>query len=163
MVVPGRYFYKSVKWPERIELLAEDQLGYWEKYHGCHNVADPWRQERYIVPEGQGPEVRVALQNRDFAGKHFLSIDASGHKDLSGLKAERALPRNANFQGVNLEGANFNGANLTNANLNGANLRQATFTKADVEGADFTGADLRGRLSVRHHLLRAGLFVACPA
>jgi DMSO/TMAO reductase YedYZ molybdopterin-dependent catalytic subunit len=143
MVVPGRYFYKSVKWLERIELLAEDRLGYWEKDHGYHNVADSWRQQRYIVPEGRRQEVREALQKKDFRGKHFLSIDASGH-DLTGLKAEDALLRNANFQGVNLEGANFNGANLTNASLNGANLRDATFVGADVEGADFTGADLRG-------------------
>lgn len=144
VVVPGRYFYKSVKWLDRIELLAKDRLGYWEKEHGYHNVADPWREERYIVPEGKGSEVRAALQNKDFTGKHFLSIDASGHEDLSGLRAERAQLRNANFRGVNLENADFNGANLTNARLNGANLRNATFVGADVEGADFTGADLRG-------------------
>jgi DMSO/TMAO reductase YedYZ molybdopterin-dependent catalytic subunit len=44
-VVPGRYFYKSLKWLERIELLAEDRLGYWEAEAGYHNRADPWRDD----------------------------------------------------------------------------------------------------------------------
>ncbi len=48
VVVPGRYFYKSLKWLTAVELLAEDRLGYWEANSGYHNEADPWRQQRYI-------------------------------------------------------------------------------------------------------------------
>lgn len=144
VVVPGRYFYKSLKWLERVELLAEDRLGYWEREKGYHNVADPWLEQRYIAPDVNRLELGEALRTRDFSGKSFLSIDATGLKDLAGLKAEGAELRDARFQGVNLEGANFDGANLTNARLNGANLRRATFVGADVEGADFGGADLRG-------------------
>src|SRR3546814_20925836 len=47
MVVPGRYFYKSVKWLERVEALAEDRLGYWEAETGYHNNADPWPAVEY--------------------------------------------------------------------------------------------------------------------
>lgn len=55
-----------------------------------------------------------AIQGEDLTGKHFLSIDTSGHVGLSGLKATSAWLRHANFQEVNFEGAHFNGANLTN-------------------------------------------------
>ncbi|MCA9270067.1 MAG: molybdopterin-dependent oxidoreductase, partial [Planctomycetales bacterium] len=39
IVVPGRYFYKSLKWLASIELLADDRLGYWEAEAGYHNQA----------------------------------------------------------------------------------------------------------------------------
>ena len=50
LIVPGKYFYKSVKWLERIECLAEDRLGFWESDAGYHNGADPWLEQRYIAP-----------------------------------------------------------------------------------------------------------------
>lgn len=46
IVVPRLYLWKSSKWVQRIEFLAEDQPGYWET-RGYHNDADPWREERY--------------------------------------------------------------------------------------------------------------------
>ncbi len=46
MLVPKRYFWKSAKWIDAFEFLAEDSLGFWEK-RGYHNVGDPWREERY--------------------------------------------------------------------------------------------------------------------
>jgi DMSO/TMAO reductase YedYZ molybdopterin-dependent catalytic subunit len=46
VVIPQRYFWKSAKWLKRMEFLAEDRPGYWEK-RGYHNVGDPWREERY--------------------------------------------------------------------------------------------------------------------
>jgi DMSO/TMAO reductase YedYZ molybdopterin-dependent catalytic subunit len=46
LVVPGKYFWKSAKWLRGIELTAEDQPGFWERY-GYHNDADPWKEERY--------------------------------------------------------------------------------------------------------------------
>jgi DMSO/TMAO reductase YedYZ molybdopterin-dependent catalytic subunit len=45
----ARYFYKSVKWVRRIEALAEDSLGFWERTAGYHNGADPWREQRYVA------------------------------------------------------------------------------------------------------------------
>ncbi|MEX2683358.1 MAG: sulfite oxidase-like oxidoreductase [Candidatus Sigynarchaeota archaeon] len=45
-VVPKKYFYKSAKWLVRLEFVAEDQLGYWER-GGYSNTADPWKEERY--------------------------------------------------------------------------------------------------------------------
>jgi DMSO/TMAO reductase YedYZ molybdopterin-dependent catalytic subunit len=143
MVVPGRYFYKSVKWLERVELLAEDRPGYWEREAGYHNGADPWLEQRYIAPGADRVALGEAVSARDFSGKDFLSIDATG-LDLAGLNAEGALLRNADFRGVNLEGARFDRANLSNAHFEGAVLRRATFVGADLEGADFRGADLRG-------------------
>ena len=45
-VVPHRYFWKSAKWVRRIEFMAEDRPGFWER-NGFHNEADPFREERF--------------------------------------------------------------------------------------------------------------------
>jgi DMSO/TMAO reductase YedYZ molybdopterin-dependent catalytic subunit len=46
LVVPSRYFWKSAKWLRGLELLAEDQPGFWERY-GYNNDADFWKEQRY--------------------------------------------------------------------------------------------------------------------
>lgn len=143
MVVPGRYFYKSVKWLERIDVLAEDRLGYWEAETGYHNNADPWREERYIVAGMKKHELRRLIESRDISGRELLSMTAD-RMDLAGLKAAAALLRNVSFREAVLRDADFGGANLSNGHLEGADLRGARFVDADVEGADFRGADLRG-------------------
>ena len=45
-VVPDWYFWKSAKWVNRIEFVAEDRPGFWE-IRGYHNEGDPWKEERY--------------------------------------------------------------------------------------------------------------------
>jgi DMSO/TMAO reductase YedYZ molybdopterin-dependent catalytic subunit len=147
-VVPGRYFYKSLKWLETVELLAEDRLGYWEGAIGYHNVADPWREQRYVAANLDRQEVRRLLEARDFSGRDLRGLEVGG-MDLAGLNARGAALRDAHFERANLRGACFDGANLSNAHLEGADLRGATFgadagRAADVEGANFRGADLRG-------------------
>jgi len=142
-IVPGRYFYKSVKWLTRIDLLATDRLGYWEAETGYHNHADPWKEERYMVPSLDRRSVLRLLESRDFSGHNLRSINAS-ERNLDGLKARGSLLRNANFENASLIGADFSGANLSNAHFEKADLRQVTFIEADLEGADFAGADLRG-------------------
>ena len=143
MVVPDRYFFKSVKWLETIELLAEDRLGYWEQEAGYHSGGDPWREQRYMAPNLDRRQLRAALEARDFSGLDLRSLDAAAY-DLAGLNARKALLRDADFRRANLRHAGFEEANLSNAHLQGADLREARFTNADVEGADFCGADLRG-------------------
>jgi DMSO/TMAO reductase YedYZ molybdopterin-dependent catalytic subunit len=141
-IVPERYFYKSLKWLETIEVLAEDRLGYWESETGYHNTGDPWREERYLAANLDRLTVREVLSRRDFSGRDLRGLVAEG-LDLAGLDARGAALRDANFRGANLAGACFDGANLSNAHLEGANLQGAGFLGADVEGADFRGADLR--------------------
>jgi DMSO/TMAO reductase YedYZ molybdopterin-dependent catalytic subunit len=143
VVVPGRYFYKSVKWVRQIDLLAEDRLGYWESEAGYHNRADPWREQRYIAPGVTRHEMQSALASRDFSGRELRSIEAGG-RELIGLKAVAAVLRDARFEQCDLRKADFSRANLSNASFRGADLRGAKFVRADVEGADLTGADLRG-------------------
>jgi DMSO/TMAO reductase YedYZ molybdopterin-dependent catalytic subunit len=46
LVVPSRYFWKSAKWLNGIELTPSDRPGFWERY-GYNNDADPWKEERY--------------------------------------------------------------------------------------------------------------------
>jgi DMSO/TMAO reductase YedYZ molybdopterin-dependent catalytic subunit len=46
LVIPSRYFWKSAKWLRGLELLADDQPGFWERY-GYNNDADFWKEQRY--------------------------------------------------------------------------------------------------------------------
>jgi DMSO/TMAO reductase YedYZ molybdopterin-dependent catalytic subunit len=46
LVVPHLYFWKSAKWVRGIQLLLEDEPGFWESV-GYHNYGDPWREQRY--------------------------------------------------------------------------------------------------------------------
>jgi DMSO/TMAO reductase YedYZ molybdopterin-dependent catalytic subunit len=40
------YLWKGGKWLRGLEFLSQDRLGFWEQ-GGYHNVADPWREERF--------------------------------------------------------------------------------------------------------------------
>jgi DMSO/TMAO reductase YedYZ molybdopterin-dependent catalytic subunit len=46
LIVPRLYAWKSAKWVAGIELLSEDQAGFWEQ-NGYHMRGDPWTQQRY--------------------------------------------------------------------------------------------------------------------
>lgn len=46
LVVPKRYFWKSVKWVNGLEFMAEDRPGFWEM-RGYHMEGDPWAEERF--------------------------------------------------------------------------------------------------------------------
>lgn len=46
LLVPHLYFWKSAKWVRRLEVLADDQPGFWEDL-GYHNDGDPWLEQRY--------------------------------------------------------------------------------------------------------------------
>ncbi|MFK7818232.1 MAG: molybdopterin-dependent oxidoreductase [Planctomycetaceae bacterium] len=142
MVVPGRYFYKSVKWLETIEVLAEDLLGYWEADIGYHNSADPWKEERFIAGNISKPEALKLIENRCFDGLDLRSIDCS-NRQLDQLSAKAAALRNADFRGASLREANFDDANLSGARFANCDLTGATFRRADIEGADFSGAVLK--------------------
>ena len=46
LIIPSRYGWKSAKWINGIELMAEDVPGFWEQ-RGYNNNADPWQEERF--------------------------------------------------------------------------------------------------------------------
>jgi DMSO/TMAO reductase YedYZ molybdopterin-dependent catalytic subunit len=46
LLVPHLYFWKSAKWVRGLDLVAEDQPGFWESL-GYHNYGDPWKEQRY--------------------------------------------------------------------------------------------------------------------
>lgn len=52
LVVPKRYFWKSVKWAVGVRFLDRDVRGYWEE-RGYHNEAEPWAEQRYAWQEGR--------------------------------------------------------------------------------------------------------------
>ncbi len=57
LLVPHLYLWKSAKWIRRLELLEQDELGFWER-NGYHHRGDPWREERYSVDEYVARAVR---------------------------------------------------------------------------------------------------------
>ncbi len=46
MITPQLYAWKGAKWIRRIELLAGDRPGFWER-RGYSMTAHPWRDDRY--------------------------------------------------------------------------------------------------------------------
>jgi DMSO/TMAO reductase YedYZ molybdopterin-dependent catalytic subunit len=46
MITPKLYAWKGTKWIKKIELLAEDRLGFWE-VRGYSNSAEPWFDDRF--------------------------------------------------------------------------------------------------------------------
>jgi len=46
LLVPHLYLWKSAKWVHGLQLLNDDEPGFWESL-GYHNYGDPWREQRY--------------------------------------------------------------------------------------------------------------------
>jgi DMSO/TMAO reductase YedYZ molybdopterin-dependent catalytic subunit len=46
LLVPHLYLWKSAKWVRGMQLLPEDEPGFWESL-GYHNYGDPWREQRH--------------------------------------------------------------------------------------------------------------------
>lgn len=163
-LTPSRYFYKSLKWVHRVELLAEDHLGFWERESSYHNVGDPWPGDQRFTTGSLRPErldrFKKATSFAAWRGKVLLSADLRGWHpggpDLRDLQL-----KNCDLRGAEMAGVDLRGANLSLSDLRGANLRGADLRGADVEGADFSGADLRDA-DFRNTLLSATRFFVPP-
>jgi DMSO/TMAO reductase YedYZ molybdopterin-dependent catalytic subunit len=46
LLVPHLYFWKSAKWVHGLDLLENDEPGFWEQ-NGYNMYGDPWKEERY--------------------------------------------------------------------------------------------------------------------
>jgi DMSO/TMAO reductase YedYZ molybdopterin-dependent catalytic subunit len=46
LLVPHLYFWKSAKWVNGLQMINEDEPGFWEA-GGYHMYGDPWREQRY--------------------------------------------------------------------------------------------------------------------
>ncbi|CAK9111355.1 Uncharacterized oxidoreductase YuiH [Durusdinium trenchii] len=46
LMIPKLYAWKSAKWLKRLEFVADDAPGYWERL-GYHDHGDPWTEERF--------------------------------------------------------------------------------------------------------------------
>ena len=46
LLVPHLYLWKSAKWVRGLQLLLQDEPGFWESA-GYHDYGDPWREQRY--------------------------------------------------------------------------------------------------------------------
>jgi DMSO/TMAO reductase YedYZ molybdopterin-dependent catalytic subunit len=144
-VTPSRWFYKSLKWLHRIELLAEDQLGTWENGLGYHNVGDPWTGERFVTGSFDADKTRRlmnATRLDPYRGQLVLRADFRAwnpqDRDL-----RRLVIKNSDLRDAQLAGVDLRGANLSLCDLRGATLRGADLRDADLEGVNFAGADLR--------------------
>ena len=147
-LTPSRYFYKSLKWLRKIELLAEDRLGYWERESSYHNIGDPWTGDQRFTTGSLDPEkARRFREATSFdrwrvGNKVLLGLDLRGwrpeSRDLRSLQL-----KNCDLRGADLEGCDLRGANLSLSDLRDANCRGIDARDADLEGVDFSGADLR--------------------
>ncbi len=45
-LIPHLYLWKSAKWVRGMQLLLQDEPGFWETL-GYHEYGDPWREQRY--------------------------------------------------------------------------------------------------------------------
>jgi DMSO/TMAO reductase YedYZ molybdopterin-dependent catalytic subunit len=50
LLVPHLYLWKSAKWLSRLQVLTDDELGFWER-NGYHHRGDPWHEERHSVED----------------------------------------------------------------------------------------------------------------
>jgi DMSO/TMAO reductase YedYZ molybdopterin-dependent catalytic subunit len=148
-VTPSRYFYKSLKWLRRVELLAEDRPGYWERESSYHNTGDPWAGDQRFASGSLSPArlaaFRAARDFRPWRGprKVLLGVDLRGWRPASRDLRELQL-KNCDLRHAELRGVDLRGANLSLSDLRGADLRDTDLRGADVEGADLRGADLGG-------------------
>lgn len=136
-VCEGKYFYKSVKWLKRIELLADDRLGYWERESSYHNNADPTKEERYVPSPLSDEEFQRRVDERNFAGAFAImdeKFETLGDVDLS----------DALFQGARIKGCKLNRTVLCRIQASGANFTRTEFAYSDLRGADLSGCDLEG-------------------
>jgi DMSO/TMAO reductase YedYZ molybdopterin-dependent catalytic subunit len=46
LLVPHLYFWKSAKWVRGLQLIDEDEPGFWEQ-NGYNLYGDPWKEQRY--------------------------------------------------------------------------------------------------------------------
>ncbi|HEY0000627.1 MAG TPA: sulfite oxidase-like oxidoreductase [Actinoplanes sp.] len=46
MLIPHLYFWKSAKWVNGLQMMNEDEPGFWETA-GYHSYGDPWLEQRY--------------------------------------------------------------------------------------------------------------------
>jgi DMSO/TMAO reductase YedYZ molybdopterin-dependent catalytic subunit len=46
LLVPHLYFWKSAKWVRGLQLMIDDEPGFWESL-GYHLYGDPWQEQRY--------------------------------------------------------------------------------------------------------------------
>jgi DMSO/TMAO reductase YedYZ molybdopterin-dependent catalytic subunit len=46
MLIPHLYFWKSAKWVNGLQMMQDDEPGFWEAA-GYHIYGDPWREQRY--------------------------------------------------------------------------------------------------------------------
>lgn len=146
-VTPSRYFFKSIKWLRGIELLAEDQRGFWERESSYHDLGDPWAGDQRFhsgsVPPERLARFRAATTYKHLRGikKILIGVDLRGWspatQDLGDLFLKRCDLRDAKLAGCDLRGAN-----LSLSSLRGADLRGADLAGSDLEGADFIGANL---------------------
>lgn len=146
-VTEGKYFYKSLKWLNRIELLEADAPGYWERHSAYDNAADPWSGARYVPQPLPPEEFRQRVARRDFRGAMAIRDEQFAllrGADLAGANFEGAEIKSCELVDVNLQGARCRGANFTLSSFMRSNLQEADLSDCDLEGANFNNADLRG-------------------
>lgn len=165
-ITPSRYFYKSIKWLRRIELMAEERLGTWERESSYHPVGDPWAGDQRFSSGSLSPERLEAFRSArslvPWRGPRrvMIGLDLGGWapktRELGDLHLKSCDLRKASLAGADLRGANLSLSDLRAADLRGADLRGADLEGVDLRRADLRGADLRGAALTASRFVDAG-------
>jgi len=163
VVTPSRYFYKSLKWVRRIDVLVDDRLGYWERESAYHNGADPWPGDQRFTTGSLRPAQAAAFRGATrfdrYRGRVLIGLDLRAWRpssaDLRRLQLKGCDLRDARLAQADLREANISLSDLRGADLSGADLRDADVEGADLRGADLRGADLRGAAASATRLVGA--------
>src|SRR5262249_46095879 len=124
-VCNGKYFYKSVKWLKRIDLLGEDHLGYWERTSSYHNGADPKTEQRYESRPMSEADFTACIK-----ALNFSNIQAVRDDKFARLGTEKIDLTGANFEGAEIKACDFRHALLRATKCSGANFTKSTFRYA---------------------------------
>lgn len=145
VVTPGKYFYKSIKWLQTIEFLAEDRPGWWEANSSYHNNADPFAGDQRFTTGSLRPEqldrFKSAANLDKYRARVMIGLDLTDWRPAT-RDLRRLYLKNCDLSGLDLSGADLRQSNLSLSDLSSADLEGADLSGSDLEGADFSGANL---------------------
>lgn len=179
VVGPKLFFYKAIKWLDRINIIDKPLSqcrGTWEKYAGYHSRArvdlderfEPQMQlildvaedgcdvTRFITDEAeQRKTFEQAYRDRNLsrlvAAQLHLLMKPDFPTDYSGFSFSDGRFK-AKIRGTNFSGATFHGAGMAGANFSLSKFSNARFSRNGDDPADLRGCDFEGAYLNNAHL-----------
>ena len=190
VVGPKLFFYKAIKWLDRINIIDKPLSqcrGTWEQYAGYHSRArvdlderfEPQMQlildvsqdgcdiTRFITDEvEQRKTFEQACRDRNLsrlvAAQLHLMMKPDFPTDYSGFSFSDGRFK-AKIRGTNFSGATFHEARMAGANFSLSKFSNARFSRNGDDPADLRGCDFEGAHLNNAHLQNVSMQGACLA